>query len=53
LTRDSELILMAENGETVEKGSHRELLALNRHYAAMYRTQTGEAVERMNSVERR
>lgn len=39
--RDSDLIILLENGQIMEQGTHRELLALNRQYAAMYRTQTG------------
>ncbi|MGN0372627.1 MAG: ABC transporter ATP-binding protein [Enterocloster sp.] len=39
--RDSDLIVLLENGEIMEQGTHRELLKLNGKYAAMYRTQTG------------
>lgn len=40
--RDSDLIVLLENGEIVEQGTHRDLLALDGKYAAMYRTQTGQ-----------
>jgi len=40
--RDSDLIILLEDGEIREQGTHGELLALNGRYAAMYRTQTGE-----------
>ncbi len=39
--RDSDLILLMENGQIVEKGNHEQLMALNGRYAKMYRTQTG------------
>lgn len=42
--RDSDLIILLENGEIIEQGTHKELLALHGKYAAMYRTQTGEKV---------
>ena len=40
--RDSDLILLMENGQIAEKGNHEELMALNGRYAKMYRTQTGQ-----------
>lgn len=39
--RDSDLILLMEDGQIVEQGNHEELLALNGRYARMYLTQTG------------
>lgn len=39
--RDSDLILLMENGQIVEKGNHKQLMELNGKYAKMYRTQTG------------
>lgn len=42
--RDSDLILLLENGEIAEQGTHKELLSLNGKYASMYRTQTGTAL---------
>lgn len=39
--RDSDLIVLIENGRIAEKGTHEELIALNGKYAAMYRTQSG------------
>ena len=40
--RDSDLILLIEDGRIAEKGTHEELMELNGRYAGMYRTQTGE-----------
>ena len=40
--RDSDLILLMENGQIAEKGNHEELMALNGRYAQMYRTQIGQ-----------
>lgn len=39
--RDSDLILVMENGQIAEQGNHDELLQLNGRYAMMYRTQAG------------
>ena len=39
--RDSDLILLIENGGIEEQGTHEELMALNGKYASMYRTQMG------------
>ena len=39
--RDSDLILLMENGRIVEKGNHEELMTMNGRYAQMYLTQTG------------
>ncbi len=41
--RDSDLILLLEDGTVAERGTHRELMRQNGLYAAMYRTQTGQA----------
>ena len=41
--RDSDLILLLENGEMKEQGNHEELMARNGRYAQMYRMQTGPA----------
>lgn len=41
--RDSDWIVLLENGEIAEQGTHEELLKLGGKYAAMYRTQTGRA----------
>ena len=38
--RDSNLIILLENGKITEQGTHEELMALNGVYARMYRTQT-------------
>lgn len=40
--KDSDLIILLENGRITEQGNHRQLMALNGKYASMYRTQTGE-----------
>lgn len=40
--RDSDLILLMENGQIAERGTHEELMAQNGRYAQMYRTQMGE-----------
>lgn len=40
--RDSDLILLIEDGRIAERGTHDELMALNGRYAGMYRTQMGE-----------
>lgn len=39
--KDSDLIILLENGQIAEQGSHKELLAENGKYASMYRTQMG------------
>ncbi|MDE5746310.1 MAG: ABC transporter ATP-binding protein/permease, partial [Acetatifactor sp.] len=38
-TRDADCIYMFENGEIIEQGTHRELMALNGQYAEMFRCQ--------------
>ncbi len=40
--RDSDMIILIEDGVIAEQGTHDELLALNGKYAAMYRTQTAQ-----------
>ena len=40
--RDSDLILLIENGQIIERGRHEELMDFNGQYAQMYRTQAGE-----------
>lgn len=42
--RDSDIIILIENGEIVEKGTHEELMSINGKYALMYRTQAGDLV---------
>jgi ATP-binding cassette subfamily B protein len=37
--RNADVILMLEHGQIVERGTHRELLAANGHYAALYHSQ--------------
>ncbi|MBO4509746.1 MAG: ABC transporter ATP-binding protein [Lachnospiraceae bacterium] len=39
--RDSDIIILIEDGRIAEKGSHAELIELNGKYAEMYRTQVG------------
>lgn len=38
-TRDADCIYMFENGEIIEQGTHRELMALDGQYAEMFRCQ--------------
>lgn len=38
--RDSDLIILLENGKIAEQGNHEELMELNGQYAQMYRTQS-------------
>ncbi len=38
--RDSDMIILLENGKIAEQGTHEELMALSGLYARMYRTQT-------------
>lgn len=40
--RDSDFILLMENGQIVEKGDHEQLMALDGRYAKMYLTQSGQ-----------
>ena len=37
--RDSSVILMLENGQVLERGTHAELLAQNGAYARLYNSQ--------------
>ncbi len=39
--RDSDLIILIDEGRIAEKGTHEELLSLGGQYAKMFRTQTG------------
>lgn len=39
--KDSDLILLMDDGQIAEQGNHKQLMALNGKYAQMYRTQTG------------
>lgn len=41
--RDSDLILLMEDGRIKERGSHAELMSRNGTYAEMYRLQTGKS----------
>ncbi|MBE5778756.1 MAG: ABC transporter ATP-binding protein [Clostridiales bacterium] len=40
--RDSDLILVIEDGQIAEKGSHDQLMQLNGKYARMFKTQSGQ-----------
>lgn len=37
--KDSDMVLMLENGEIIERGKHEELIGLNQKYAELYRIQ--------------
>jgi ATP-binding cassette, subfamily B, multidrug efflux pump len=37
--RDADIILVMKDGEIIEQGSHKELLAANGFYASMYNSQ--------------
>lgn len=39
--KDADMILVMENGEIIERGTHSELLKLNRRYKSVYDTQYG------------
>jgi len=41
--QDADLILVLENGEIIERGTHNELLAQNGYYCTMYNEQKGVA----------
>jgi len=43
--RDADLILVMEQGRIVEQGNHDALIALDGHYAALYRTQFAAPIE--------
>ena len=44
---DADQILVMERGRIIERGSHAELLALNEHYAEMWRLQQQEQEDRL------
>ncbi len=46
IVRGADLILVFEEGQLVEQGTHEELLSLDGLYSAMYRRQMGEVVKR-------
>ncbi len=50
--RDSDLILLLENGEIAEQGTHEELMNLDGRYAQMYKMQTGTYDKAANAAER-
>ena len=49
--RTADMILVINNGQIVERGTHQELLAANRLYAELYRTQfQGQETESLGTV---
>jgi ATP-binding cassette subfamily B protein len=44
--RKADLILYLEDGEIIERGTHAELVALDGHYAALYRSQPAPGLKR-------
>jgi len=44
-TRLADRIIMLENGQIAEQGTHEQLLSLNGKYAAMWRAQAGQYIE--------
>ena len=50
--RDSDLILLLENGEIAEQGTHEELMNLDGRYAQMYKMQTGTYEKAAKAAER-
>ena len=43
--KDADEIIMLENGEIAERGTHEQLLAMNGKYAALWRIQSGKGEE--------
>ena len=43
--KNTDRILMLEQGEIIEQGSHRELMALNKKYAALYTIQASRYLQ--------
>jgi ATP-binding cassette subfamily B protein len=43
--RHADTIHVMENGDVIESGTHEELIELDGSYAALWKVQTGEAVE--------
>ena len=49
--RDADQILVLHRGEIVERGNHRELMALEGRYYKMYQLQTGEGAVSSQAVQ--
>ena len=49
-TRDADCIYMFENGEIIEQGTHRELMALGGQYAEMFQCQAKYYQENVDVV---
>lgn len=46
--KDSDLIVLLDNGKILEQGTHEEFLILNGRYSQMYNLQTGKIEEISN-----
>jgi len=49
--RNADLILMVEHGRIIERGTHRELLEAQGHYAALYQSQFSGTLAQESAAE--